>query len=103
MAYDSRPGELTSQKVTKVIDMKLPLTWLLSVAGLILSGGFGLYFQIMGQSETLKAVKDDLKDVKISVQSGNQATATVQGELAILKFRIENLEADRRAAGGSGR
>lgn len=97
MTYDSRPGDLTSQKITRIIEPKISLTWLLSTAGLMASLFFGMYYQIGSQSETLKAVKDDLKDVKISVQSGNQATATVQGELAILKFRVENLEAEKRA------
>lgn len=93
MTYDSRPGDLTGQKVTRVIDMKLPLTWLLSVAAAIVGGGFGLYYK-------LDRLGEDVTDMKISVKAGNQATATVQGEIAILKFRIENLEAEKRATGG---
>jgi hypothetical protein len=42
---------------------------------------------------------EDMTDLKIAVKSGNSATATVQGELAIMKFRIDNLEAEKR--GGS--
>lgn len=96
MSYDSRPGDLPGQKVTRVIDMKLPLTWLLGVASMLIAGGFGMYYKLENQSEAIKNVQTDIKDVKISVQAGNQATATVQGELAILRFRVENLEAEKR-------
>lgn len=96
MNYDSRPGDLTGPRPTKVIDMKLPLTWLLGVASMIIAGGFGMYYKLENQSEAIKNVQTDIKDVKISVQAGNQATATVQGELAILRFRVENLEAEKR-------
>lgn len=96
MTYDSRPGDLTSTKVTRVIDMKLPLYWLISVAAIFVSGGFAMYYKLENQSEAIKSVQGDIKDVKISVQAGNQATATVQGEIAILRFRVENLEAEKR-------
>lgn len=95
MTYDTKPGDL-SQRPTKVIDMKLPLTWLLGVASMLIAGGFGMYYKLENQSEAIKNVQTDIKDVKISVQAGNQATATVQGELAILRFRVENLEAEKR-------
>jgi len=33
MTHDTQPAELTTTKVARVIDMKLPLAWLLTVAG----------------------------------------------------------------------
>lgn len=90
---ETRPGDLPSIKVTRVIDMKLPLTWLLTVAATIMCGGFGVYYK-------LDRLSEDVGEMKITVKSGNQATATVQGELAILRFRVENLESEKRAGGG---
>lgn len=87
MTYETKPGDLLSPKVTRVIDMKLPLTWLLAVAASIIGGGFSLYYK-------LDRLSEDVTDMKISVKTGNQATATVQGEIAILRYRIENIEAD---------
>lgn len=96
MAHDTRPGDLASgARVTRVIDMKLPLTWLLTVAATLVGGGFGLYYK-------LDRLGEDVTDMKIAVKSGNQATATVQGEIAILRFRVENLEAEKRAAASGG-
>lgn len=90
MNQDTQPGDLP--RLTRVIDMKLPLNWLLTVAfSLALLIG-GMYFQ-------LRQLSVDMTDLKIAVKSGNGTAATIQGELAILKFRIENLEnLERRSA-----
>lgn len=89
---ETQPGDLPGVRVTRVIDMKLPLTWLLTVAATIVGGGFGLYYK-------LDRLGEDVTDMKIAVKTGNQATATVQGEIAILRFRVENLESDKRVGG----
>jgi hypothetical protein len=95
MSQDSQPDE---PRLSKVIDLKLPLTWLIGVASMIVAGGFGLYQQVGSQGETIKGINEQLKDLQIIVRSGNTQAATIQGELAILKFRIENIEAEKRAA-----
>lgn len=88
MMQDTQPGDLP--RLSKVIDMKLPLTWLLGVAFMIAGSFVTMYFQI-GQ------LREDMTDLKITVKAGNSQAATVQGELAILRFRVETLEADKRA------
>jgi len=92
---DTQPGDLP--RLSKVIDLKLPLTWLLGVASMIIVGGFGLYQQVGNQGETLKELKDQLKDLKITINTNNNQTATIQGEIAILRFRVETLESDKRS------
>ncbi|KWT89367.1 hypothetical protein APY03_3446 [Variovorax sp. WDL1] len=89
MMQDTQPGDLP--RLSKVIDLKLPLNWLLTVA-------FSLALLIGGMYFKLGQLGEDMTDLKISVKAGNGQAATIQGELAILKFRIENLEADKRAA-----
>lgn len=88
MAHDTQPGELP--RLSKIIDLKLPLTWLLTIAA-----SFALL--IGGMYVKLGQLGEDMTDLKISVKAGNGQAATIQGELAILKFRIENIEADRRS------
>lgn len=85
---DTQPGEL---RVSRMIDMKLPLPWLLSVAGALALALAGIFFKV-GQ------LQEDTAELKIAVKAGNSSTTTVQGELAILRFRVETLEAERRAA-----
>jgi len=84
---DTQPGDLP--RLSKVIDLKLPLNWLLTVA-------FSLALLIGGMYFKLVQLGEDMTDLKISVKAGNGQAATIQGELAILKFRIENLESDKR-------
>lgn len=87
MNRDTQPGELS--RTSRVIDLKLPLNWLLTVAFSIALLIGGMYFQL-GQ------LSQDMAELKTAVKSGNVATSTVQGELAILRFRVENLESDKR-------
>lgn len=89
MHQDTQPGDLP--RITRVIDMKLPLNWLLTVA-------FSLALLIGGMYFKLGQLGEDMTDLKIAVKAGNGTAATIQGELAILKFRIENLEAEKRSA-----
>lgn len=96
MSNDTQPGELP--RVRTLVEWKLPLSWLLGVLGIFAAFAIGLIFQVWGQGETLKDMKDQLKDMKISINAGNNQAMTLAGEIAILKFRIENLEADRKAA-----
>lgn len=93
MSQDTQPGDLP--RITRVIDMKIPLTWLIGGAFSFACVFAGMYFKL-GQ------LGEDMTDLKIAVKSGNSATATVQGELAIMKFRIDNLEHDKRASAAGG-
>lgn len=102
MNHDTQPGELHQRGLARYVDARMSLTWLLSVAAVILSGGFGLYHQIGSQGDTLKDMKDQIKDLKITVNAGNSQAMTLAGEIAILKFRIENLEHDKRGAAAGG-
>lgn len=87
MPQDTQSGDL--QRITRVIDMKIPLTWLIGGAFSFACVFAGMYFKL-GQLGT------DMTELKITVKAGNGTAATIQGELAILKFRIENLESVER-------
>lgn len=93
MANETQPGEL---RVSRVIDFKLPLSGILTAAfSLALLIG-GMYFQ-------LNRLSEDMSELKIAVKAGNTSTTTVQGQLAILEYRLNTLEAERRvAANGNG-
>jgi fumarate reductase subunit D len=85
---DTQPGEL---RVSRMIDFKIPLWSILSAFFFLALLIGGMYFQ-------LNRLSEDMADLKITVKAGNTSTTTVQGELAILRFRVETLEAERRAA-----
>jgi len=88
MDRDSQPGDLP--RISKVIDFRLPLTWLLGIAGMVCAAFVSMWFQL-GQ------LREDMTDLKITVKAGNNQASTVQGEIAILRFRVETLESDKRS------
>ena len=78
-------NETANEKVTRVIDFRIPLPWLLTgLAGL----GWGLISMWFSLNQLVKTV-DDLQN---TVKSGNVSIVAVAGELALLKFRLNNVE-----------
>lgn len=76
-------------KVTRVIDFRIPLPWLL--AGLI-----GVGWALVSMYFAVNQLVRDVADLQITVKAGNGQAVTVAGEIALLRFRVENLEADKR-------
>jgi len=69
----------------KIIDMHLPLTWLLSSIGAFALLLGGMYFQI-GQ------LSKDVGELKTSVNASTSQNAAVLGDLAVLKYRVDSIE-----------
>ena len=73
----------------RMIDFRIPLPWLLG--GFIAASSIliAMYFQLQQVTENLVALQ-------IEVKAGNSSFATLAGEVALIKFRVEGLEAERR-------
>lgn len=84
----------TEQRAPRVIDFRIPLPWLLGVAGVVGWGLVSMWFMV-------NQLTKDVSELQITVKAGNGQAITVAGELALLRFRVENLEADRRVEGKS--
>ena len=55
-----------------------------------LGGGLvTMYFDV-------KQLVRDVGDLQITVKAGNSQATTIAGEIALLRYRVENLEADKR-------
>lgn len=76
-------------KVTRVIDFRIPLPWLLS--GLIVVG-----WALVSMWFSLNQLVRDVADLQITVKAGNGQAVTIAGEIALLRYRVENLEAEKR-------
>lgn len=77
--------EDSNQRVTRVIDFRIPLPWLLSGIGVI---GWALISTYFSVAQLVKTVDE----LQITVKSGNGSVVAVAGELALLKFRLTNAE-----------
>lgn len=73
----------------RVIDFRIPLPWLLGVAGVVGWGLVSMWFMV-------NQLTRDVSELQITVKAGNGQAVTVAGELALLRFRVENLESERR-------
>lgn len=91
---DAQLGEPSKRQT--LVEWKLPLPWILGVVGIFAAAAVSLIFQVTAQGETLKDMKDQLKDVKVSITNNNSQSIALAGEIAIMKFRVENLERSRR-------
>jgi hypothetical protein len=76
-------------KVTRVIDFRIPLPWLIGILSGIAWAVISMYF-------SLNQLVRDVADLQITVKAGNSQATTVAGDIALLRFRIENLEAEKR-------
>lgn len=76
-------------KVTRVIDFRIPLPWLLS--GLVVVG-----WALVSMWFSLNQLVRDVADLQITVKAGNSQATTIAGEIALLRYRVEILEADKR-------
>ena len=76
-------------KVTRVIDFRIPLPWLIS-------GVISVAFTLVSMWFSLDRLIKDVADLQITVKAGNSQATTVAGEIALLRYRVENLEADKR-------
>lgn len=77
--------EPNPERVTRVIDFKIPLHWLLGVCGIIGWAIVSMYFSVAQLVRTVD-------DLQITVKSGNTSVVAVAGELSLLKFRTTNTE-----------
>lgn len=74
-----------AERISRVVDFKIPLTYLI---GGVISLGWVLVSMWFSVGQLLKNVDD----LQITVKSGNNSVIAVAGELALLKFRLTNVE-----------
>lgn len=74
--------------LNRMIDFRIPLWGVLGACVVVIWALIGMYFQ-------LQQVSENLAELQITVKSGNSQSMTLAGEIALLKYRVENLESER--------
>ena len=77
-------------KPRRIIDIQIPLPYLLSCLGLL-----GLLLVSMYYS--VAQLVRDVGELQITVKAGNMQTTKVDNEVAILKWRLDAMESTARA------
>lgn len=78
-----------SVRSTKIVDVRLPLPYLIS-------GTLSIALLITSMWFKVDELGRNMSDMQITLKAGNSQAVTMAGELALLRYRIENLESDRR-------
>lgn len=82
------PEDNPDNVLTRMIDSRIPLWGVLGACVVVIWALIGMYFQ-------LQQVSENLAELQITVKSGNSQSMTLAGEIALLKYRVENLESER--------
>ncbi|MBD9407140.1 hypothetical protein IB236_17480 [Acidovorax sp. ACV02] len=78
-----------TDRIHRVIDLRIPLPYLLSGVMVVLWALISMYFSV-------NQLVRDVGDLQITVKSGNSQSTTLAGEIAILRWRVDSLEGVRR-------
>ena len=76
-------------RVSRVIDFRVPLPYLLSAFAALAFTLISMYF-------SLNQLVRDVGELQIVVKTGNTQSVTLAGDQALLRFRIENIEGTLR-------
>lgn len=88
-----------SSLIGKMVDTRLPLAWLLSIAAALAWFLISNYFGQQKLSDGQAAVVAEVSELKVIMRAANLASGTLSGEVALLKFRMENIENAQRVGG----
>lgn len=72
-------------KITRVVDLRIPLPWLLTILGSGLFALVGMWFSV-------QQLTRDVSELKVLSRTGVDAATALSSETALLKYRIENVE-----------
>lgn len=81
---DRRP----ESALMRAVDFRIPLWGVILVMGSAVGALISTYYQ-------LQRVDENLKELQTIVRSGNIQTVTFASEIALMRFRIENIENSR--------
>ena len=81
--------ENAQQPPTRIFEMKLPITWLITISLPILWAPVQLYF-------TVGALKDTVTELRSTVGILTKSTTDTQQQISLLGYRMDALEDDMK-------
>lgn len=79
----------TQQQPTRIFEMKLPITWLITISVPILWAAIQLYF-------TVGVLKDTVTELRSTVSILSKTATDTQKDMSLLGYRVDNLEKELR-------
>jgi len=72
-------------KVTRIVEMRVRLEW-------VLTGILAISWALVSMYFSVGTLVKTVSDLQIDVKAGNNSVVAVAGELALLKYRLTNAE-----------
>lgn len=82
-------AEAIPSALLRMVDFKIPVIWLIGGSFVAVSGVIGMYYK-------LEKVAENLTELKVTVSAGNLQGMTNAGDMALIRYRVENIEARMR-------
>lgn len=80
----------------RIIELKLPLPYLLTTLGTLALLIVTMYFKGEKAAEEIVALRGDIRELRAELKVKDSATNTLAGSIALLSFRVETAESDIR-------
>jgi hypothetical protein len=81
-------------RTTKVVDLKIPLVWLISISGALAWVLISMWF-------TLNQLVAVVADLQITVKAGSTSYSVLASEQALINYRMGTVEAQLKALKGA--
>lgn len=78
-----------NERVTRIIDLKIPLTWLLGITG-------GLAWVLISMWFSVNQLNKAVEGLTKALENSTSANTITANELLVLKFRVTNLEDENK-------
>lgn len=80
----------------RIIELKLPLPYLLSILGGIAAMIVSMHFKGEKAAEEIVALRGDIRELRAELKVKDNTTSSLSGALTLLQFRIDTAESDIR-------
>ena len=92
---DTGPPRQQTERVTRVVDFRVPLQYLAPVTAAMIWGLVSMWFGV-------QQLNKEMNDLQVTIKASIAASAALTSEIALIKFRLDNIENDRARQGGPG-
>ena len=80
----------TARSLASMVDFKLPLVY-------VISGTVVIGWTIVSMYFTMNQLARDMNEVQATLKAGNAQSAAIAGDIALLRYRVDNIEASIKA------
>jgi hypothetical protein len=83
------------ERITRVIDFRIPLPYLLSAAGFVMWALISMWFALQGLTR-------EVAELQTTIKASISSNSAINSDIALIKFRLDNIENDRARQNGTG-